>query len=607
MEDEQNSDIEVVLKDSVGSDNDELLTKCLSLRHQVFIDEQNIDETLEYDGFDDNQSSVHILATIQRNYFSLTSSHRELASSSTDELYSIGTCRLRKAGPFMKLERVAVLKDWRRKGIGEQICNHAIRTSERNYDQLLLVTQAQATSIDFYEKLGFFAVSDDYLEAGIIHRTMIYWPKRSVKLELESWDDRQLVQDAFVEGECFDPNIISVIKERVRLYREQCCPRLLHIRFEINERVVGKSILKTYCECARATQRNEFERSETLEKYLLNIAWEKLNTGHYSQVNDAWRALYAAVSACKAYRLLTQNKPLDALRACDMGLIMGGDIDGRGLSAFATHIHSLCPPPAPLNINRFVFDEPKQLSNSHSIRRVHCPSLEEFCEFLMRQEPVVITGIVSEWPAFSKWSFEYLNSIIGNRTVPIEIGSSYADEGWSQSLMTVSDFMHEFVENKSGRGVGYLAQHRLFDQIPELVDDVIIPDYCAFGSDDSLDDVDLNIWLGPGATVSPLHTDPKSNIFCQVYGKKFLRVVPYAETQNVYPNEDGFLTNTSQVDVENPDLSKYPLFKSAHVLECTLSAGECLFIPTAYWHYVKSLEPSISVSCWFRVQSSSSG
>lgn len=46
----------------------------------------------------------------------------------------------------------------------------------------------------------------------------------------------------------------------------------------------------------------------------------------------------------------SQFRIKEALRACDMGLIMGGDIDGRSLSAFANHIHSLCTPPTPLII-----------------------------------------------------------------------------------------------------------------------------------------------------------------------------------------------------------------------------------------------------------------
>lgn len=64
---------------------------------------------------------------------------------------------------------------------------------------------------------------------------------------------------------------------------------------------------------------------------------------------------------------------------------------------------------------------------------------------------------------------------------------------------------------------GYLAQHRLPDQVPELLEDIVIPDYCAFaegGLDE--DKLTINMFVGPAGTVSPLHTDPRHNFFCQV-------------------------------------------------------------------------------------------
>lgn len=282
---------------------------------------------------------------------------------------------------------------------------------------------------------------------------------------------------------------------------------------------------------------------------------------------------------------------------------MGRDVDNFSLSKFANHLHSCLPQSSAvvsLKVQKVV-EPPTPLPNSTNIYVIDRPSFEEMFKCMKEQKPVVVKGLVSQWPAFLKWSFSYFNETIGHRTVPIEIGSSYADSGWKQTLMTFREFMEKFVENENADGPGYLAQHRLFDQIPELLDDIIVPDYCAFGKD-GIDNVDMNIWIGPAKTVSPLHSDPKDNIFCQVVGRKFIRIVPLAESKSVYPREDGFLTRTSQVDVRNPDLLKFPLFREAHVFDCTLNAGECLYIPSGFWHYVLALDPSISVSCWFATE-----
>jgi lysine-specific demethylase 8 len=52
-------------------------------------------------------------------------------------------------------------------------------------------------------------------------------------------------------------------------------------------------------------------------------------------------------------------------------------------------------------------------------------------------------------------------------------------------------------------------------KIPELKDDFEVPLYCFTESDD----VDVNCWIGPKGTVSPLHTDPKHNLLAQVNDK----------------------------------------------------------------------------------------
>lgn len=124
------------------------------------------------------------------------------------------------------------------------------------------------------------------------------------------------------------------------------------------------------------------------------------------------------------------------------------------------------------------------------------------------------------------------------------------------------------------------------------MDDLLIPDYCNSTPD-------MNIWLGPEGTVSPLHHDPKHNLLTQIRGHKRVLLFP-PDQAGLYPfSEECLMSNTSQVNPENPDLSQFPLFSGAKGLGCLLGPGDVLYIPPKWWHHVRSLTASLSVSFWW--------
>lgn len=251
-----------------------------------------------------------------------------------------------------------------------------------------------------------------------------------------------------------------------------------------------------------------------------------------------------------------------------------------------------------------------------SIQRCAAPSLENFYEeHLLTGLPVIITGAINHWPAMGSpperaWDdgsgcFDAVRRAAGHRTVPVEIGDKYTDDEWSQELMPLSTFLDSFITRDSSNDrpkMGYLAQHELFRQCPELRRDVSLPDYCALllpeEAAEATESPVLNAWLGPEGTVSPAHYDPKHNLLAQVVGSKRVLLFSPGDSQCLYPNP-GMLNNTSSVDCDEPDLKAFPRFAEGVGFEGVLNPGELLYIPPLWWHHIRSLKPSFSVSFWW--------
>lgn len=118
-----------------------------AIRDTVFVEEQGVPADLEWDGLDEH--AYHVMA---------------FAADGTP----IGTGRLLQDG---HIGRVAVLKEWRGKGVGRALLDLLLVIANKmGYDDVKL--HAQTRVLDFYVRRGFERQGEEFMEAGILHVLM---------------------------------------------------------------------------------------------------------------------------------------------------------------------------------------------------------------------------------------------------------------------------------------------------------------------------------------------------------------------------------------------------------------------------------------------------
>jgi predicted GNAT family N-acyltransferase len=131
-------------------ENQKELEDAYSVRKTVFVEEQAVPLEEEIDAYE-NEAEHFVMY---------------------DEGSPIGAGRFRFVNGYGKVERICVLEKARKTGAGKAIMN-AIENHAHKKDIHKLKLNAQTHAIPFYAGLGYEVVSEEFMDAGIPHKTMV--------------------------------------------------------------------------------------------------------------------------------------------------------------------------------------------------------------------------------------------------------------------------------------------------------------------------------------------------------------------------------------------------------------------------------------------------
>lgn len=227
------------------------------------------------------------------------------------------------------------------------------------------------------------------------------------------------------------------------------------------------------------------------------------------------------------------------------------------------------------------------------IERVEKLTKKEFIDkYYKPQKPVIITRQIEDWPAFTKWDFDFLNEVAGDKVVPL-YDNRKTDPAKKVNepdfTMTLSEYIAIL---KKGPTQLRIFLFNLLKEAPVMKADIKWPDLGLR----LLKALPLVFFGGEGAKVFMHYDIDFPNILhFHFAGEKQCLLVDPAQTKFMYRQPYSWLCN-EDIDFDNPDFEKFPALKKVTPYISNLKHGEMLYMPEGWWHYMKYITPGFSLS-----------
>jgi lysine-specific demethylase 8 len=214
-------------------------------------------------------------------------------------------------------------------------------------------------------------------------------------------------------------------------------------------------------------------------------------------------------------------------------------------------------------------------------------------KYINYKKPVVIKGFARNWGATKKWDLDYFLALDEDKDITL-LSGNFIQEDNRYSKATFKEYILKLkdAESNDKKVDDYLTTLDIFNYFPKLSGDT---DFSIFEKCTAVNDV--TAWIGPKGTISGFHNDTGKNLYAQIKGKKMFILASTKYNDYLYPSSkyiNGAVA--SRVNINNFSPEKYPKFMEAEFKSIILEPGDVLYVPSGWWHYVQSLDTSISVS-----------
>ena len=223
------------------------------------------------------------------------------------------------------------------------------------------------------------------------------------------------------------------------------------------------------------------------------------------------------------------------------------------------------------------------------VPRMENPDPREFkARYLRKGIPVVLAGLAKRWPCYGKWTPEWFAQTYPDYPL-ILTTDQHQDRGGQISRTS----MAEYVDAIANGDLRYARVQKILHDHPEVAADIDLQDLKRFKRRRDFH-VAMQFFFGPTSSHTVVHCAFVNNLFVQAYGTKDWVIYPARYVQLFMPPVDRMPTFRSDAEYASPE-EKIELFSRLQRWTVQLQAGDVLFNPAFYWHYVSNASTTISV------------